>query len=51
MAVTIDDIKAAAHTYLDVRRSVTGYLLPDPTQVARTRNPATPVPVPGGTIH
>jgi zinc protease len=52
-AVTLDDIKAAAQAYLDIRRSVTGQLLPDPQQVAAgaaTKKKAT-VPGPGGAIH
>jgi len=53
LAVTTDDIKAAANAYLDIRRSVTGYLLPEPKQVAGAQ-PApkkVSVPGPGGTIH
>jgi zinc protease len=53
LAVTLDDIKAAAATYLDIRRSVTGYLVPEPSQVAGAQ-PApkkVSVPGPGGTIH
>jgi zinc protease len=30
--VTTDDIKKAADTYLDARRSVTGWLLPEPDE-------------------
>lgn len=33
--VTGDDIKRVAAQYLDLRRSVTGYLLPEPTQQAQ----------------
>jgi zinc protease len=50
-AVTLDDIKAAANAYLDIRRSVTGYLLPEPKQVAGAPVKKVSVPVPGGTIH
>jgi zinc protease len=49
-AVTVDDIKAAARNYLDVRRSVTGYLLPDAKQVAGVAKKIA-VPGPGDTIH
>jgi zinc protease len=49
-AVTLDDIKNAASTHLDIRRSVTGMLLPDPKQVAGSPKKVS-VPVPGGTIH
>jgi zinc protease len=49
MAVTLDDIKAAARAYLDMKRSVTGLLLPEGNRVAGTRRPS--VPRPGGTIH
>jgi zinc protease len=51
MAVTLDDIKAAANTHLDIRRSVTGYLLPDPKQVAGGPVKKPSVPQPGGAIH
>ncbi|HRK21412.1 MAG TPA: hypothetical protein PLX06_06370, partial [Fimbriimonadaceae bacterium] len=37
--VTVDDIKAAAATYLDLRRSVTGYLTPSAAN-ARAEQPA-----------
>ncbi len=50
MAVTLDDIKVAAQTYLDTRRSVTGYLLPDPKHVATATQKAT-VPGAGDTLH
>ena len=29
-AITVPDVNAAAKKYLDIRRSVTGYLLPPP---------------------
>jgi zinc protease len=48
-AVTLDDIKKAASTYLDIRRSVTGMLLPDAKQVAGAKKVS--VPGPSGTIH
>jgi zinc protease len=48
-AVTLDDIKTAAQTYLDIRRSVTGMLLPDGKQVAGAKKVT--LPNPGGTIH
>jgi zinc protease len=51
MAVTLDDIKQAARTYLDVRRSVTGYLLPDPKQVAAGNKKKASIPSAGDTIH
>jgi zinc protease len=53
LAVTPDDIKAAASAYLDIRRSVTGYLLPEPKQVAGAQPAAkkVSVPGPGGSIH
>jgi zinc protease len=51
-AVTLDDIKTAAQTYLDVRRSVTGTLLPDPKHVADGSKKKMSVPGPSsGTIH
>jgi zinc protease len=37
--VTLDDIKNVAAQYLDVRRSVTGYLVPDKSGVANNRAP------------
>ncbi len=37
--VTVDDIKRAAGTYLDVRRSVTGYLRPSTEGNARAEQP------------
>ena len=42
--VTLDDIKKVAHTYFDVRRSVTGYLLPEAGDDAeqRAETPAAP---------
>jgi zinc protease len=51
-AVTLDDIKAAARAHLDIKRSVTGFLIPDPKQVA-AGGPAkkVTVPGPGGTVH
>ena len=42
--VTLDDVKKAAVEYLDVRRSVTGYLIPDKTGVAQRAAPAAPGP-------
>ncbi len=39
--VTLDDVKKAAATYLDIRRSVTGVLLPEPDGAnARAEQPA-----------
>jgi zinc protease len=40
--VTLDDIKKVAAEYLDVRRSVTGYLIPDKTGVAQRAVPDAP---------
>jgi zinc protease len=42
--VTLDDIKNVAHTYFDMRRSVTGYLLPeeDGDGEQRAETPAAP---------
>jgi zinc protease len=37
--VTLDDIKKVAAEYLDVRRSVTGYLVPDKSGIANSRAP------------
>lgn len=48
-AVTREDIQAAAKKYLDPKRSVTGYLIPVPSQVAKVRS-APPAPV-NGTVH
>ena len=41
--VTTDDVKKAAARYLDIRDSVTGYLIPDQTGVAQ--NEDTPPPM------
>ena len=41
--VTLDDIKKVAAQYLDVRRSVTGYLIPDKTGVAQKAPASAPV--------
>jgi zinc protease len=38
--VTLDDVKKAAADYLDMRRSVTGYLIPDKSGVAQKAAPA-----------
>lgn len=38
--VTGDDIKRVANTYLDIRRSVTGYLTPSPEAGAHAEQPA-----------
>jgi zinc protease len=47
-AVTRDDVKAAAEKYLDPKRSVTGYLIPVPSQLAKVQlRPATD----GATFH
>jgi len=48
-AVTVDDLKAAARAYLDLKGSVTGMLIPDGKQVAGAKKVT--VPGPGGTIH
>ena len=40
--VTLDDIKKVAAEYLDIRRSVTGYLVPDKSGVAQRAAPAEP---------
>jgi zinc protease len=50
-AVTVEDIQAAAQAYLDIRRSVTGYLLPDPKQVASSGPRKQSLPGAGDTIH
>ncbi len=43
--VSLDNVKKAAADYLDVRRSVTGYLVPDKSGVAQSGAPeAAPVP-------
>ena len=49
-AVTLDDIRAAARTHLDIKRSVTGSLLPDAKKIADGAKKVS-VPGPGGTIH
>lgn len=41
--VTLDDIKKVAAEYLDIRRSVTGYLIPDRSGVAQAPQQAAPV--------
>jgi zinc protease len=47
-AVTLEDIRAAAAKYLQSKRSVTGLLIPVPSEkAARSAAP----PPPGGTIH
>lgn len=48
-AVTVEDVRAAAKKYLDPRRSVTGYLIPMPSQLAKgeARPPSVP---PGGNV-
>lgn len=38
--VSVDDIKRAAGTYLDLRRSVTGYLTPSPQEDAHAQRPS-----------
>ena len=40
--VKLEDVKTAASTYLDIRKSVTGYLVPDGSGVAQGASPATP---------
>jgi zinc protease len=47
-AVTLADIQAVARKYLDKKRSVTGYLIPIPSQLAKTQTLA---PNPGGIIQ
>ena len=37
-AVTREDVQAAASKYLDRKRSVTGYLIPIPSQLAKVRS-------------
>ncbi len=51
--VTLDDIKKVAAEYLDVRRSVTGYLIPDRSGVAQGSAPASesPPPAPGTVLR
>lgn len=48
-AVTVDDIKAAARKYLDIRRSVTGLMIPDGKTIAA--NDKAVVPGPSDTLH
>ncbi len=48
-AVTLDDIKTAAQKYLDMKRSVTGLLVPLPSKTAKAA-PSGPAQ-PGGMIH
>jgi zinc protease len=43
-AVTLEDVKAAAAKTLDLRRSVTGILLPEPGAAAGGGAPAVPTP-------
>ena len=40
--VTLDDIKKVAAEYLDIRRSVTGYMVPDKSGVAQRAAPEAP---------
>ena len=42
--VSLDDIKKVAAEYLDMRHSVTGYLLPDKAGIAQHGEPAAPAP-------
>lgn len=48
--VTLEDVQAAAKKYLDPKRSVTGYLIPLPSQTAAARPVVAPAG-PGSTIH
>ena len=48
-AVTAADIQAAARKYLDIRRSVTGLMIPDGKNVAANQNVV--LPVPSNTLH
>lgn len=48
-AVTAEDIQAVAHKYLELKRSVTGLLLPDGKQIANQAAPS--IPAPSGSVH
>jgi zinc protease len=49
-AVTVDDVKAAARKYLDQKRSVTGYLIPEHKTMTANAGP-TRLPDPSGVLH
>ena len=48
-SVTVDDVKAVARKYLDPKRSVTGYLIPEHKAVAS--NGPVRLPDPSGVLH
>jgi zinc protease len=48
--VTAADVRAAAEKYLDIRRSVTGTLLPEGGAAASGEQPAMPQ-MPGATVN
>jgi zinc protease len=48
--VTLDDIKTVARTYLDARRSVTGYLMPLPAAEGDVRAETPVVPPPSSNV-
>ena len=48
--VSADDIKTVAAEYLDLRRSVTGYLIPDKSGVAKSEVPSAP-PAAGSVVR
>ncbi len=47
-SVTAKDVQSVASKYLERKRSVTGYLIPVPSQLAKVQ--ASPIS-PGGTFH
>jgi zinc protease len=49
-SVTADDVKAAARKYLDIKRSVTGYLIPEHKTMASNAAPVH-LPDPSGVLH
>ena len=49
--VTVDDIKKVAAEYLDLRHSVTGYLMPDKSGVAQQGAPAAAPPAANSVVR
>lgn len=49
-SVTVEDVREAARKYLDPKRSVTGFLIPDRKTVASAAAPVR-LPEPGGVVH
>jgi zinc protease len=49
-SVTVEDVKAAARKYLDPKRSVTGYLIPERKMTAANAGRAS-LPGPNGAVH